>query len=81
MASTVDHLRLKSENLIDGIEKLVNELKNTNGEIDNQILANEGFAEQARMDIEQFAEDNKALSALKAKNEAFIAEVTKIILD
>lgn len=81
MPNTVDHLSMKSESLIKGIEQLLTELKNTNGEIAIQIQMNEGLVEQARMDIEQLNKDNEALMALRAENEKFIAEVTKIILD
>ena len=45
MANTVEHLRMKSESLVKGIEQLVNELKNTNGEITAQIQMNDGRVE------------------------------------
>lgn len=81
MANTVEHLRMKSESLVKGIEQLVNELKNTNGEITVQIQMNEGRVEQAHADIEQLRKDNDALATLRAENEAFIAKVTELIIN
>lgn len=81
MPTTVDHLRMKSENLVKGIETLVNELKNTNGEIGMQIQANESAINHAHANIEQLRTDNEELVALRADNEAFIAKVTEIILE
>lgn len=81
MANTVEHLRMKSESLVKGIEQLVNELKNTNGEITAQIQMNDGRVEQAHADIEQLRKDNDALATLRAENEAFIAKVTELIIN
>ena len=81
MANTVEHLRMKSESLVKGIEQLVNELKNTNGEITVQIQMNDGRVEQAHADIEQLRKDNDALATLRAENEAFIAKVTELIIN
>lgn len=81
MANTVDTFRAKSENLVKGIGQLVNELKNTNGEITVQIQMNDGRVEQAHADIEQLRKDNDALATLRAENEAFIAKVTELIIN
>lgn len=81
MTNTVEHLRMKSESLVKGIEQLVNELKNTNGEITVQIQMNDGRVEQAHADIEQLRKDNDALATLRAENEAFIAKVTELIIN
>lgn len=81
MANTVEHLRMKSESLVKGIEQLVNELKNTNGEITVQIQMNDGRVEQAHADIAQLRKDNDALATLRAENEAFIAKVTELIIN
>lgn len=81
MITTVVALRSKSESLIKGIEQLVNELKNTNGEINTQIQFNEGAISQAHANIEQLHTDNADLVALRSENEAFIAKITEIILE
>lgn len=81
MTNTVDHLSMKSESLIKGIEQLITQLKNTNEEIAMQIKANESAVEQAYANAEQLLKDNESLAALRADNEAFIAKVTEIILN
>lgn len=79
MANTVEHLRMKSESLVKGIEQLLAELKSTNGEIDIQIQMNMGVIEEARANIEQLDKDNLELAVLKADNEAFISKIEEII--
>lgn len=79
MANTVEHLRMKSENLVKGIGQLLAELKKTNGEIDVQIQMNKGVIEEAHANIEQLDKDNLELAVLKADNEAFISKIEEII--
>lgn len=79
MANTVEHLRMKSENLVKGIGQLLAELKKTNGEIDVQIQMNEGVIEEAHANIEQLDKDNLELAVLKADNETFISKIEEII--
>lgn len=79
MANTVEHLRMKSESLVKGIEQLLTELKSTNGEIDIQIQMNMGVIEEARANIEQLDKDNLELAVLKADNETFISKIEEII--
>jgi hypothetical protein len=70
---------MKSESLIKGIEQLLTELKNTNGEIDVQIQMNKGVIEEAHANIEQLDKDNLELAVLKADNETFISKIEEII--
>lgn len=79
MTNTVEHLRMKSENLVKGIGQLLAELKKTNDEIDVQIQMNEGVIEEARANIEQLDKDNLELAVLKTDNETFISKVEEII--
>lgn len=79
MANTVEHLRMKSENLVKGIEQLLAELKKTNGEIDVQIQMNKGVIEEAHANIEQLDKDNLELAVLKADNETFISKIEEIL--
>lgn len=79
MANTVEHLRMKSENLVKGIGQLLAELKKTNGEIDVQIQMNKGVIEEAHANIEQLDKDNLELAVLKADNETSISKIEEII--
>lgn len=79
MANTVEHLRMKSESFVKGIEQLLAELKKTNGEIDVQIQMNKGVIEEAHANIEQLDKDNLELAVLKADNETFVSKIEEII--
>ena len=69
----------KSQNLIEGIVKLVDMLVQTNTEIALQIEANNAEAENSKQRIEQLGIENKNLVKQKESNEAFIGEITALI--
>lgn len=79
MTSTVENLRVKSENLKKGIGTLLSEIVNTNSQIVNQIAANESAVAQANANIEQLISDNAELVALKTDNEVFITKIEAIL--
>ena len=73
------HLEIKSKNLIDGITQLVHALVQTNSEIEKQIETNKAEAENCKQTIEQLGTNNEKLGERKAKNEAFVNEITELI--
>lgn len=79
MSNTAETLRIKSENLKNGIGSLLTELKKTNSEIDIQIQMNDGLVEEAHANIEQLNRDTEELAAIKNNNETFIAKIEEII--
>lgn len=79
MANTADTLRIKSENLKNGIGQLLQGLVSTNLEIAQQIEMNEAAVAQANANIAQLGRDNEELAVLKADNETFIEKVEGIL--
>ena len=79
MANTAEILRNKSENLKNAIGQFIDELKNTNNEIDAQIEMNKSAVAAANANIEQLHRDNEELAATRVENEKFIEDVQKIL--
>ena len=61
MANTAKELRIKSENLKNGIAPLLKQLVTTNLEIDKQIDDNNAIIAQANANIEQLYRENESL--------------------
>lgn len=80
MENTTTILKNKSENFIKAIKSMVEELKNTNNEIEVQISINESAVIQHNKDIEQLHTDNNELALLREDNRKFIESVEAILL-
>ena len=81
MANTAKELRIKSENLKNGIAPLLKQLVTANLEIAKQIEENKALIERAEANIEQLYRDNDELAALKAENETFISKVEEFLAE
>lgn len=81
MANTAEELRIKSENLKNGIAPLLKQLVTTNLEIDKQIDDNNAIIAQANANIEQLYRENEELATIKGDNETFIAQVEEILAE
>ena len=81
MANTAKELRIKSENLKNGIAPLLQQLVTTNLEIAKQIEDNKTLIAQNEANIEQLYRENDELTVLKADNETFIAQVEEILAE
>lgn len=81
MANTAEELRIKSENLKNGIAPLLKQLVTTNLEIAKQIEDNKALIAQAEANIEQLYRENDELATLKADNETFISKAEEILAE
>jgi hypothetical protein len=81
MAKTAAELRIRSENLKNGIAPLLQQIVTTNLEIAKQIEENKALIERAEANIEQLYRDNDELAALKAENETFISKVEEFLAE
>lgn len=81
MANTAKELRIKSENLKNGIAPLLKQLVTTNLEIAKQIEDNKTLIAQNEANIEQLYRENDELAVLKTENETFIAQVEGILAE
>lgn len=81
MANTAKELRIRSENLKNGIAPLLQQLVTTNLEIAKQIEENEALIAQANANIEQLYRENDELAVLKTDNETFISKVEGILAE
>ena len=81
MANTAKELRIKSENLKNGIAPLLQQIVTTNLEIAKQIEDNKALIAQANANIEQLYRDNDDLAVLKAENETFISKVEEFLAE
>lgn len=81
MANTAKELRIKSENLKNGIAPLLQQLVTTNLEIAKQIEDNKTLIAQNEANIEQLYRENEELAVLKTDNETFIAQVEEILAE
>lgn len=81
MANTAEELRIKSENLKNGIAPLLKQLVTTNLEIAKQIEDNKTLIAQNEANIEQLYRENEELAVLKADNETFISKVEGILAE
>ena len=79
MANTAKELRIKSENLKNGIAPLLKQLVTTNLEIAKQIEDNKTLIAQNEANIAQLERDNEELAVLKGDNETFISKVEEIL--
>lgn len=81
MANTAEELRIKSENLKNGIAPLLQQIVTTNLEIAKQIEENTALIARAEANIEQLYRDNDELAVLKAENETFISKVEEVLAE
>ena len=81
MANTAKELRIKSENLKNGIAPLLKQLVTTNLEIAKQIEDNKTLIAQNEANIEQLYRENEELAVLKTDNETFISKVEGILAE
>lgn len=81
MANTANELRIRSENLKNGIAPLLQQLVTTNLEIAKQIEENEALIAQANANIEQLYRENEELAVIKGDNETFISKVEGILAE
>lgn len=81
MANTAKELRIKSENLKNGIAPLLKQLVTTNLEIAKQIEDNKTLIAQNEANIEQLYRENEELAVLKADNETFISKVEEFLAE
>ena len=79
MANTAEQLRIRSENLKNGIAPLLQQIVTTNLEIAKKIEENNSLIERANANIEQLYRDNDELAVLKGDNETFISKVEEIL--
>ncbi len=79
MANTAEELRIRSENLKNGIAPLLQQIVTTNLEIAKKIEENNALIERTNANIEQLYRDNEELAVLKADNETFISKVEEIL--
>jgi hypothetical protein len=79
MANTAEELRIRSENLKNGIAPLLQQIVTTNLEIAKKIEENNSLIERANANIEQLYRDNDELAVLKGDNETFISKVEEIL--
>jgi hypothetical protein len=81
MANTANELRIRSENLKNGIAPLLQQIVTTNLEIAKKIEGNKALIAQANANIEQLYRENDELATLKAENETFISKVEKFLAE
>ena len=81
MANTAKELRIKSENLKNGIAPLLKQLVTTNLEIAKQIEDNKTLIAQNEANIEQLYRENEELAVLKTDNETFISKAEEILAE
>lgn len=81
MANTAEELRIKSENLKNGIAPLLQQIVTINLEIAKQIEDNKALIAQAEANIEQLYRENDELATLKADNETFISKAEEILAE
>ena len=81
MANTAKELRIKSENLKNGIAPLLKQLVTTNLEIAKQIEDNKTLIAQNEANIEQLYRENDELAVLKTENETFISKVEEFLAE
>jgi hypothetical protein len=81
MANTANELRIRSENLKNGIAPLLQQIVTTNLEIAKKIEENNSLIAQANANIEQLYRDNDELATLKAENETFISKVEEFLAE
>lgn len=81
MANTAEELRIKSENLKNGIAPLLKQLVTTNLEIAKQIEDNKTLIAQNEANIEQLYRENEELATIKGDNETFISKVEGILAE
>lgn len=81
MANTANELRIRSENLKNGIAPLLKQLVTANLEIAKQIEENNSLIERANANIEQLYRENDELAVLKAENETFISKVEEFLAE
>lgn len=83
MTCTSEPLRIKSVNLIAGINAMVKNLRSVNAEIVNQQAANKASIEQLNATHEQtvahLRADNEELEAQLQQNEAFCQSIDKLL--
>ena len=79
MANTAEELRIRSENLKNGIAPLLQQIVTTNLEIAKKIEENNSLIERANANIEQLYRENDELAVLKGDNETFISKVEEIL--
>lgn len=80
MKNTTQMHFAKSEALKNTVRNALDELKNTNKEIESQMQINEASAAQKNAEIEQLYKENDELAVLKTDNEVFISKVEEIIV-
>lgn len=81
MANTANELRIRSENLKNGIAPLLQQIVSTNLEIAKKIEENKALIAQANANIEQLYRENDELATLKAENETFISKVEEFLAE
>ena len=81
MANTAEEIRIKSENLKNGIAPLLKQLVTTNLEIAKQIEDNKTLIAQNEANIEQLYRENEELATIKGDNETFISKVEEILAE
>jgi hypothetical protein len=81
MANTANELRIRSENLKNGIAPLLQQIVTTNLEIAKKIEGNKALIAQANANIEQLYRENDELATLKAENETFISKVEEFLAE
>lgn len=81
MANTAEELRIKSENLKNGIAPLLQQIVTINLEIAKKIEENNSLIAQAEANIEQLYRENDELATLKADNETFISKVEDFLAE
>ena len=79
MANTAEELRIRSENLKNGIAPLLQQIVTTNLEIAKKIEENNALIERTNANIEQLYRENDELAVLKGDNETFISKVEEIL--
>lgn len=81
MANTAEELRIKSENLKNGIAPLLQQIVTTNLEIAKQIEDNKTLIAQNEANIEQLYRENEELATIKGDNETFISKVEEFLAE
>ena len=81
MANTAKELRIRSENLKNGIAPLLQQIVTTNLEIAKQIEGNKALIAQAEANIEQLYRENDELATIKGDNETFISKVEEFLAE
>lgn len=81
MANTAKELRIKSENLKNGIAPLLQQIVTINLEIAKKIEENNSLIERANANIEQLYRENEELAVIKGDNETFISKVEEFLAE